>query len=470
MDGSICKTRPNFSIVSWTCTNGLDPNGSTWLITDDSTCTANWDETSHTITYNNANANLTPGTYKTSATPLQIPDTNPVDTEYAHFKGWCVGETDDCSDLVDNYTISEGTSDNIVLWAHWEATACPAGQYLADAQCFQCPTEPYAFTSVEGNTGGLESCYYDWSCDTDYPDHATCTLVSGVSSGTIHPNEGNYSCDMTCECNYGYREESGSCVLDAYAINYYNVDNADWAANANHPLSYTVEDSPFTISNPQNRAWEDFVGWCINENNCDTPVQPFLINPTETHADIDLYAKWEFSACPNGYDEKDTDDGKTCEPTIYTITYKDGDDVLSSGTFTVKDETISLDSAFKEGYVFDGWCVNTPTCTSNAMVKDSIDGPWMPLGNKTLYAQWTEEEFVCDSGKFLHIGDDVACLITEKPGSPAFAVGNGNKKYYLKMTEKQDGNKGLNMNEDSNKRINVLYKGTLYNVHDESVE
>ncbi len=474
---NICKPRDNYSITSWSCTNGLPSTGGTWLITNNSTCTANWGETSYNITYKDNDgtvlSNLTPATYHVSDTPLIVPTSNPEDTAYAHFKGWCVGETNNCTDeqLVSNYSIPtpNGLGTNIVMWANWEASACPAGKYLDNAQCFQCPTDTYAFTSIEENTGGLNSCYYNWSCDNDCPAHAICTFVSGQSSGTIHPGE-SYSCEITFECDDGYIKQSDSCTLDAYSITYHNVNDTDWATGANHPLSYTVEDSPFTISNPQNRAWEDFVGWCINENNCDTPVQPFLINPTETHADIDLYAKWEFSACPNGYDEKDTDDGKTCEPTIYTITYKDGDDVLSSGTFTVKDETISLDSAFKEGYIFDGWCVNTPTCTPNAMVKDSIDGPWMPLGNKTLYAQWTEEEFVCDSGKFLHIGDDAACLITEKPGSPAFAVGNGNKKYYLKMTEKQDGNEGLNMNEDSNKRINVLYKGTLYNVHDESVE
>lgn len=471
---NICKPRDNYSITSWSCTNGLDPAGDTWLIADNSTCTANWGETSYNITYKNNDgtvlSNLTPATYRVSDTPLTVPESNPSNTVYATFKGWCVGETNNCTDeqLVTSYSIPtpDGSGTNIVMWANWDAIACHAGQYLDSAQCFSCPTD-YPFTSVEENTGGLNSCYYNWSCDNDCPAHASCTLVSGQPSGTIHPGE-TYSCEMNVECYDGYTKQSGECVLNTYGITYHNVDNIDWATGANHPLSYTVEDSSFTISNPQNRVWEDFVGWCVGEDNCNNPVQSFMINPAETLYDLDLYAQWSFTSCPDGYIEKEINGTTTCEPEIYTITYMDGETELFTGTFTVEDETIQLQSATKDRYIFDGWCIDTPNCTTNAMVKDTINGPWSS-GNKTLYAQWTEEEFVCDSGKFLHIGNDAACLSQTKQTSPSLAVGNGNKKYYLKMTQKQDGDEAVNMTKESNKQINILYNGDLYNAYDDSI-
>ena len=481
LDNSICTPRNNYSITSWTCTNSLDTSEPTWNIDDDSTCTANWTEVEYTITYKERNTNLiitglTPTTYKVSElsneTLLSVPAENPSDKENATFKGWCVGQNDNCTDeqLVTNYIIPvpTGNGSNLVLWAHWRETSCEPNYYLKSDECKPCPN---GYIS----DGGTGLCYYDWSCDNDCPDNATCTLISGQSSGRIYYGSGGtYSCDMTIECNNGYTKsvaEPYVCIANIYNINYYNIDNRDWATGAVHPVSYTAEDSVITISNQVARDWYRFDGWCVDEDNCNDPVQSFVINPSTTLNDVDLYAQWSFTSCPSGYIEQNTSTGKTCIPEYYDIIYMDGDKELTelNDTFTIEDETIHLQSVAKDGYIFDGWCVNTQNCTANNMVRGTINGPWT-VGNKTLYAQWTESEFECDSGKFLHIGDDAACLINTKPSSPALAVGKGNKKYYLKMTKKRAGTDGLNMNEDSRKQINVLYKGTLYNVHDDSVE
>ena len=77
---------------------------------------------------------------------------------------------------------------------------------------------------------------------------------------------------------------------------------------------------------------------------------------------------------------------------------------------------------------------------------------------------------ICESEKYLHIGEDKVCLSETKPaGSPALAVGNKRNKYYLYMTKKLDEDEGLNINKDSDKKLNVLYRGSVYNVHDDSV-
>ena len=372
LTSSLCKPRDNYSIVSWTCTNGLNPDDSTWLITENSTCTANWDETSHQILYKNTSSNLTPKTYKTSETPLTVPNTNPGDTAYAQFKGWCIGETDNCTDdqLQTNYTIPDGTSGDVVMWANWIATACPAGQYLDSQQCKGCPG---GYTSAEGTTGGQDQCYYDWYCNDSCPDNSTCSLVSGESGGRIwYGSDTEYTCEIVFECNPGY------------------VKNAS---------------------------------------------------------------------------------GDACVAEEYSITYIDGvNELPERGTFTIEDNTIQLLSLpDKQGYRFLGWCIDTEVCSTNNIVKGFASGPW-DTGDKTLYAQWEEVEFVCSSGKLFHVGDDAACLTTTKQSSPALVLRKGSNKYYMKMTEKDDNTNGLNMNEDSNKQINILYKGTLYNAHDTSVE
>jgi hypothetical protein len=53
--------------------------------------------------------------------------------------------------------------------------------------------------------------------------------------------------------------------------------------------------------------------------------------------------------------------------------------------------------------------------------------------------------------------------------SPAVAVGKGNKKRYLQMTQKPANGDGLSINKDSNKKLKVMYRGKVYNVHDNTV-
>ena len=475
LNNSVCKVRPNYTLINWTCSNDLDLTQSVWNITDNSTCTAHWEETRYAITYLNTDGtqfnSLSPTTYLSSATPLTVPTTNPANTEHADFVGWC----DDAS-LTQNCALTReipsGSSGDITFYAKWVASACPAGQYLdsASASCLNCES---GYTSAAWSATKPEDCYYDWNCEYSCPDNAeSCSLVSGVSNGRIYygSNE-TYSCDINVVCKDGYTFDASSnqCGANHYNITYH-LNNGAWASATDvHPNSYTVGTSSISISQPS-RDWHSFDGWCVGEDDCNNPVKNFVINPAETVGDIELFAQWSFTSCQTGYTPENTANGKICVPQYYNITYMDGNVELEhlATRFTIEDTTIQLASISNPGYIFDGWCVNTSSCAPSNMVKGILQGPWT-VGDKTLYAQWTKEEFVCDSGKYLHIGNDAACLYTQKPSSPAFAVGKGNKKYYLKMTKKTEHPDGLPMNEESNKQINVLYDDELYNVHDASV-
>ncbi|MCQ2568208.1 MAG: InlB B-repeat-containing protein, partial [Alphaproteobacteria bacterium] len=475
LNNSVCKVRPNYTLINWTCSNDLDLTQSVWNITDNSTCTAHWEETRYVITYLNTDGtqfnSLSPTTYLSSATPLTVPTTNPANTEHADFVGWC----DDAS-LTQNCALTReipsGSSGDITFYAKWVASACPAGQYLdsASASCLNCES---GYTSAAWSATKPEDCYYDWNCEYSCPDNAeSCSLVSGVSNGRIYygSNE-TYSCDINVVCKDGYTFDASSnqCGANHYNITYH-LNNGVWASATDvHPNSYTVGTSSISISQPS-RDWHSFDGWCVGEDDCNNPVKNFVINPAETIGDIELFAQWSFTSCQTGYTPENTANGKICVPQYYNITYMDGNVELEhlATRFTIEDTTIQLASISNPGYIFDGWCVNTSSCTPSNMVKGILQGPWT-VGDKTLYAQWTKEEFVCDSGKYLHIGNDAACLYTQKPSSPAFAVGKDNKKYYLKMTKKTEHPDGLPMNEESNKQINVLYDDELYNVHDASV-
>ena len=308
---------------------------------------------------------------------MTVPNTTPTKEHY-QFAGWCKDlALTDCDEF---QTIQSGTSGDITFYAKWIATACPAGQYLDSGKCSNCPTD---FISNAWMATNPADCYYD--CNTLCPDNATCTFA-GITDGLIHYGSGqeisSCSTNMAFECNLGYTKSYAmytksyaiynECLPDEYYINYFNTRDSYWGVGSIHPESYTVQNSRIIISAPM-RDHYNFDGWCIDEDNCDTPVKSFVIDPTTT------------------------------------------------------------------------------------------------LRNMNLYAQWSEKEFVCDSGKFLHIGDDTACLSTIKRTSPALGIGKGNKKYYLNMAYKHNGTTGLNINKESNKQINVLYNGTLYNVHDDSI-
>ena len=389
LSDSVCEKRTNHSISYWECTNDLDQENPLWNIENDSACIAYWGDKVYHIEYRETNGNMvpnmTPTTY-TAAQSVTVPNENPT-REHFRFVGWCDNTRLNLNCSLQR-TIPEGSNtDPKVFYAKWVATECPAGQYLDSTVCRNCPT---GYTSDAWSATHQDQCYFDWSCDTECPTGADCTYVGGAQSGRVYWGEDEYySCDITVNCRRGYTyddvSEKPDCMLNKYILNYYNVET-DWDGFI-HPRYYTVNDTLMTISKPL-RSGYVFDGWCEGGDDCETPIQDFIIDPATIELrNIKLYAQWTETEIPD-------------EPTP-----------------------------------------DTPT----------------------------PEEFTCTSGRVLHIGNETACLSTTPVGKPALGFGKGNNSYYLQMTKKTAGSNGLNINKNSTKQLNILYRGDVYNVHDGSV-
>ncbi|MBQ7409609.1 MAG: hypothetical protein IJV03_03520 [Alphaproteobacteria bacterium] len=97
-----------------------------------------------------------------------------------------------------------------------------------------------------------------------------------------------------------------------------------------------------------------------------------------------------------------------------------------------------------------------------------------PNGKTTLYEGAVSEsecettEFICSSDKYLRIGDnesDKMCLSENQATHPALAVGVAGNVYYIPLSYTDSY-----INENSRKKMKILYNGNIYNAHDGSVE
>ena len=177
--------------------------------------------------------------------------------------------------------------------------------------------------------------------------------------------------------------------------------------------------------------------------------------------------------CHRGYSYIEQPGYQTCMLNKYTVNYHGVN--YNKSFYTVKDGGFSVVPPTRDGYTFNGWCKNTETCEDPTIY--FVVNTETTLENLDLYAQWIEdvepmpEEFSCDSGRWLHIGDATVCLSTTKPSSkPLLGLRKDRTNYYLQMTKQAEGSDGLPVNENSNIKWKVLYNDEgIYNVHDASV-
>ena len=173
------------------------------------------------------------------------------------------------------------------------------------------------------------------------------------------------------------------------------------------------------------------------------------------------HCKIRIEDCDEGY----TSNGETCSPNTYTVIYDvNGGNALTQSTaeYIVGGNAITLPTVTRTGYTFDGWYT-----ASNGGNK--VTSPYTPTGNITLYAHWNKAEFICESGKWYHIGfddKDKICLYAEKKTSPAIAFANaGEEPYYILLSQDQN----LKINNKSDIKMHVYIDGNIYNAYDESV-
>ena len=137
--------------------------------------------------------------------------------------------------------------------------------------------------------------------------------------------------------------------------------------------------------------------------------------------------------------------------------------LLSNQTVSVFVET-SMDTECPENYYqyitgYEDYWDDRVSC------KPCPNGGTSPAGSTSVDQCVEPAEFVCESGKYLHIGEDKMCLTKTKPHTrPLLVTKIGNKQYYLRMTPSE-----VPINNTSNKKFNVLHNGMVYRVFDESM-
>ena len=183
-----------------------------------------------------------------------------------------------------------------------------------------------------------------------------------------------------------------------------------------------------------------------------TRVTKNVISDYSDNESVTLYAKWK-------------------DPQYKTITYNANGWYFSwwlvSTGIVYKEETTSwnyitlsnVQFPNREWYMFDGWYLTWWETEWTWYVDNSTE-------EQTVYAKW---DFVCESGKWYHIGEndkDKICLYADKKTSPAIAIANANEDtYYISLSSDSE----LKINKDSDIKMHVLIGDQTYNAYDESV-
>ena len=389
------------------------------------------------------------------------------------FDGWCLnGETEeDClgnnnivSDEEGNIVtfvereIPEGTTGDLEFIAQWKMV-CP-DDYSHHDGILTDVTQCYAVVEFDANKDGLSN---PESRIEQYSEGATtytlATLpelsVTGYSFGGWYDNAELIGDAVTTET-----ELSGDKTLyakwnaEVYSITYNGIADANVSGN---PDSYTIESEDITLNNPTKEDYE-FLGWCDDEGLSENCLTEKTILSGST-GNKEFWAKWqEIETCSADFPEGNFGD---CYATItyenmFGATLPVG--VSNPDIYTaemVAEHSIQLPVPMKTGYEFLGWYDNS------GFVGAPVENiPVGSTGNKKYWAKWQAPE--CESGKYLHIGDNAICLYETKPTSPALVVKTGDTKYYAHMCTDCD----KTMNGATGSKLHIRYNNKTYNVYD----
>ena len=255
---------------------------------------------------------------------------------------------------------------------------------------------------------------------------ANNTVTDGVVVRTIETGSGDLAFNATW-----------SPVV--YSIEYVLNDGTQ----AENPVtSYTVEDEDITLKDPHQDGY-NFLGWYDNSETTGTKVTTI---PAGSYGNKTFWAKWERSAYTVKYNANATD----------AIGTKD-----NAECYYGQPCTISNTGMTRPDFDLVGWAT-TPDATT------TIDSPMtqtelLPGNEITLYAVWGP---VCNSRKWLHIGNQRMCLYKNKYTDTALATNIDGQTYYLNMCK--DCEKTIT--EGSNKQLRIKYNNDVYNIYDLTAE
>ena len=337
----------------------------------------------------------------------------------------------------------------------------------------------------------VEQGSYCW-CQMTAP-YETKYIYSGKQDGSGCSNNCAFTCGDRARTNPsvtkalfenayadgGADYEITTCEIITYNITYEGLEGSTHT----NPSTYTVEDAGLQFTNPSNRDGYVFTGWTkdgivfneipqgltgditltANWDALSCEANEYLNNnvcvPCEEHSHSDGGTVTSCD-CDNGYEKS----SNACVVSQYTIDYVYNGGVMPDGvinpvSYNIETPVITLNNPIKEHFTFQGW-YNNAEFDGNRI---SIIDPSQSTGNLTLYAKW---EFECESGKWMHIGENKVCLYTEQQTHPSVVVDMNGTPYYMMLST--DSN--LPIHDGTTQKFHVEYNGGTYNVHDASVQ
>ena len=302
---------------------------------------AKWEIITYTVTYvlnGGTNNSLNKESYTVED---NVWLTEPEKTGY-EFAGWY--ETEDFTDSRLFWYLA-GTTGNKTLYAKWEIAHYPV-TYELDGGTND-SENPASYTMLNAAITLKNPSRKGWTFSGWYKtvdDNETeVTTIAGGETGAI-----------TLYAKWELAE---------YSITYELNGGTNNTAN---PASYTIESSTIIFAEPT-RTGYDFKGWYETSNYSGDAITTI---PAESTGNRTLYAKWQLTA--------------------YPITYvlNGGENGNNPATYTMADNSITLNVPSKTGYNFLGW-YKTGNFTGTEVT--AIGGG--ETGAITLYAKWELAEY-----------------------------------------------------------------------------
>lgn len=424
---------------------------------------ANWEIITYSIAYNGMeDAELPEGTTNPVSYTVEtesITLNNPTKDDY-NFVGWCEGaENENCENPQETVVIAQGSTGDKVFWAKWQDAGCPEGFPTKDTDINKC----YASITYNGMTGAVLP--YDPENPTERLTNPSRYYADTVLPITLYnPTKDNYDFAGWYENGVAVTEiplgSTGNKTYLAtwtpieYTITYHGVDGEDveWpedpenaGAYLTNPGSYNVDSADITLYNPR-KALYTFGGWCDDEEltvNCSTTKTI----ESGSYGHKDFWAKWTLNSYTVTFDANATDTDTT--KAEISCAYGVDCDITNNNEITRTD------------YGFVGWSTdkNATTAEYTTIINQSTE---LPGDTLKLYAIWTP---VCNTGKYLHIGDDVRmCLYATSRTTPSLVIMIDNVKYYANMCKATECDKTITGNTE--RKLDIMYNDEVYNVYD----
>ena len=185
---------------------------------------------------------------------------------------------------------------------------------------------------------------------------------TGWTSSTVEVNKVPVTKNRKAEETINF---TANWKANEYKIKYAGIDTEK-------EESYTIEDGTITLSTPTNKLGYKFLRW-VDESGSEVKTITYDNVAKDTNGTYTVTAQWE--------------------PVSYTVTLKDGNSTLNTGSYTIENtglsELLSGLTPTKRGYKFEGWYYDAACNTAVTTDKNTTNYP----SDKTAitwYAKWSE--------------------------------------------------------------------------------